>query len=183
MGTTGESNGGNRKPKKNFYKVPNGFSGLSEKDQDAWISQVYDDFASRVDENYEVTVRGAGLFGVAIGKKTFEDTLTYLEEIHTKRALKCRPNWCRPCSLYKLDLSQGLVYHVLQISKTNAKRIVSTGSFSWAWSNPDGEFAKSKDSPDLYWKQLAESKSKPVFYTRIMSEDYAEYLLGSDKNP
>ena len=179
MDSTSESKGRDRAPKKNFYKVPDGFQDLAEMDQDDWISKVYEDFKSQAGKSYEVTVRGGGLFGIAYGKKTFEDSLTYLNEIHTKRALKCRPNWCRPCSLYKLKLDQGLIYHVLQISKINAKKIVSHGSFSWQWSNPEGEFAKSKNSPDSYWTQLVESQSKPVFYTRIMSEEYAEYLLGN----
>ena len=169
--------------KKRFYKVPDGFTKLPNKDQHAWITNVVDDLVSQADRNYEVTVRGGGLFGTAYGKKTFDDTLSYLNEIHIKRGLKCRPNWCRPCSLYKFKLDQGLIYHVLQISKMNAMNIVSYGSFNWQWSNPEGDFAKSKDSPQSYWSHLAQSQSKPVFYTRIMSEEYAEYLLGSGLKP
>lgn len=183
MNINRESNSRARAPKKNFYKLPDGFQNLAELDQDDWISKVCEDFISQADKNYEVTVRGGGLFGTAYGKKTFEDTLNYLNKTHAKRALKCRPNWCRPCSLYKFKLDQGLIYHVLQISKMNASNIVSFGSFSWQWSNPESDFAKSKDSPESYWSHLAQSQSKPVFYTRIMSEEYAEYLLGSGLKP
>ena len=167
--------------KKRFYKVPIGFSDLSEKDQGIWISQVVEDFSSHIHKNYEVIVRGAGLFGTAYGKNTFEETLSCLNEIHSKQPLKCRPNWCRPCSLYKLNLNESLVYHVVQISKSNARKIVSYGSFSWEWSNPEGEFAKSKTSAEAYWEELSKTQSKPVFYTRIMSEEYAEFLLGNGK--
>jgi len=183
LDSTRDRNDGTRVPKKNFYKIPDGFSDLDETHKDIWITKVYEEFISQVDKNYEVTVRGGGLFGTAYGKKTFDDTLSYLNEINIKRSLKCRPNWCRPCSLYRFKLDQGLIYHVLQISKMNAMNIVSYGSFSWQWSNPEGDFAKSKDSPQSYWNHLAQSQSKPVFYTRIMSEEYAEYLLGSGLKP
>lgn len=185
MNSNRESKSRARAPKKTFYKLPDGFTELSKKDQDAWITEVAEDLASREDRNYEVTVLGAGLFGTAYGKKTFEETLTYLNEIHVRRGLKCRPNWCRPCSLYKLKLDQGLTYHVLQISKANAKKIVNQGTFYWEWSKSESEFAKSKSnqSPAEYWSHLSESRSKPVFYTRIMSEKYAEYLLGSRMKP
>lgn len=165
--------------KRRFYKVPDGFSELAEKDQATWISKVSEDFSSHIHENYEVTVRGAGLFGIANGKNTFEETLSLLNEIHSKRPLKCRPNWCRSCSLYQLNLNEGLVYHVIQISMSNARKIVGYGSFRWEWSNPESEFAKSKTSAEAYWTELSEKQSKPVFYTRIMSEEYAEYLLGN----
>lgn len=167
--------------RKYFYKVPDGFPDLSEKDQDAWTSQVFEDFLSQTHNNYEVTVRGAGLFGTAHGKKTFDEVLRFLNEIHARRPLKCRPNWCRPCSLYNLNLNESLVYHVVHISKSNARKIVSHGSFTWVWSNPEGDFARSKTSAEAYWRELSESRSKPVFYTRIMSEEYAEFLLGNGK--
>jgi len=167
--------------KRRFYKVPDGFSELAEKDQAAWISKVYEDFSSHIHKNYEVTVRGAGLFGFAYGKNTFEKTLSLLNEIHSKRPLKCRPNWCRSCSLYQLNLNESLVYHVIQISMSNARKIVGFGSFIWEWSNPEGEFAKGKTSAEAYWKELSETRSKPVFYIRIMSEEYAEFLLGNGK--
>lgn len=169
--------------KKFFYKVPKNFEELNENDREAWISMVHKNLVSQMNPNYEVSIRGAGLFGIAFGRETFDRTLNYLNELDSKRPLKCRLNWCRPCSLYKLDRSEGLTYHVLRISKANVLKIFEFGEFYWKWINPEGDFAKGKGDPRLFWEEVVKSNSKPIFYARVMSEEYAEYLLGSGKKP
>ena len=144
---------------------------------------VHKNLVSQINQNYEVSIRGAGLFGTAFGRETFDRTLNYLSDLHSKRPLKCRPNWCRPCSLYKLDRSAELTYHVLRVSKANVLKIFQLGEFDWKWINPKGEFAQSKGDPGKFWDEVVKSNTKPVFYARVMSEEYAEYLLGSGKKP
>jgi len=174
-------NKGARKLKKYFYEVPENFAALSEKEKQKWTTYVYKDFVSQIDKNYEVIIRGAGLIGTAYGEKTFLKTVDYLKALNKRKCLKCRINWCKSCSLYKLNLNNSLIYHVIKLSKAQILRIVDDSVFNWEWSNPDGEFARSQKSAQTYWLKISKSKSKPVFYIRLMCEDYAEYLLGSGK--
>ena len=130
------------------------------------------------DEN-SVKVFGSSIVGQAFGIEAFKEAEKFLTLLSSKGRLKCRTQWCRACSLYKLELSKGVVGHVMKISFPNVIKLTEILKFSWNWERSDSEWAKSNGKADDAFKRLVATKSKPVWYVTIQSEENIMRLLGA----
>jgi hypothetical protein len=82
--------------------------GIKEKETKKVKSESPNSFS---DEN-SVKVFGSSVVGQAFGIEAFKKAEKFLTLLSSKGRLKCRTQWCRACSLYKLELSKGVVGHV-----------------------------------------------------------------------
>ncbi len=130
------------------------------------------------DEN-SVKIFGSSVVGEAFGIEAFEEAEKFLTLLSGKGRLKCRTQWCRACSLYKLELSKGVVGHVMKISFPNVIKLTEILKFSWNWERSDSEWAKSHGKASDVLKRLVATKSKPVWYVTIQSEENIMRLLGA----
>ena len=130
------------------------------------------------DEN-SVKIFGSSVVGEAFGIEAFKEAEKFLTLISSKGRLKCRTQWCRACSLYKLELSKGVVGHVMKISFPNVIKLTEILKFNWNWERSDSEWAKSHGKAADAFKRLVETKSKPVWYVTIQSEENIMRLLGA----
>jgi hypothetical protein len=165
-------------PSRVYYELPNDWNELSEIQRESWIKNVHSDLLSKMNQNFEISLKGSSLIGFSYDKESFSKVVDFLNELNKKGRLRCRENWCRICTLYKEDPKQGVVGHVFKISKAQAIKIESFGSFTWKWERPESDFAKSKGNPADFWERIKSSKTQPIFYTRIFSEDEALRRLG-----
>jgi hypothetical protein len=164
--------------KKFYYEIPGIWDNLSEDQREDWIRSVYDDFIRNMNSNFEISLKGSSLIGFAYDKKSFEKVLKYLDELNVRGKLKCRKNWCQVCKLYRDDPKQGVIGHVFRITKAQAIKIEQCGNFTWRWERPESDFAKLKGDPLAFWEKIKSSDTKPIFYTRLFSEDEALRRLG-----
>ena len=130
------------------------------------------------DEN-SVKIFGSSVVGEAFGIEAFEEAEKFLTFLLGKGRLKCRTQWCRACSLYKLELSNGVVGHVMKISFPNIIKLTEMMKFNWNWERSDSEWAKSHGNASDVLKRLVATKSKPVWYVTIQSEENIMRLLGA----
>lgn len=130
------------------------------------------------DEN-SVKVFGSSIVGEAFGIEAFKEAEKFLTLLSGKGRLKCRTQWCRACSLYKLELSKGVVGHVMKISFPNVIKLTEMMKFNWNWERSDSEWAKSHGKASDVLKRLIATKSKPVWYVTIQSEENIMRLLGA----
>jgi len=130
------------------------------------------------DEN-SVKIFGSSVVGEAFGIEAFEEAEKFLTLLLGKGRLKCRTQWCRACSLYKLELSKGVVGHVMKISFPNVIKLSEIMKFNWNWQRPDSEWAKSHGKASDVLTRLVATKSKPVWYVTIQSEENIMKLLGA----
>ena len=130
------------------------------------------------DDNY-VKVFGSSLIGQAFTIEAFKDAEKFLTLLLGKGLLKCRTPWCRVCSLYKLQLSDGVVGHVTKISFSNVIKLTEAVNFDWNWDRPDSDWAKSHGTAGDEFKRLVKIKSKPVWHVTIQSEENIMKLLGA----
>ena len=130
------------------------------------------------DEN-SVKIFGSSLVGQAFGIDAFRDAEKFLTLLLGKGRLECRTPWCRACTLYKLQLSDGVVGHVMKISFPNIIKLTEVMKFSWSWERPDSEWAKSHGKASEEFQRLVSIKSKPVWYVTIQSEENIMKLLGA----
>lgn len=134
--------------------------------------------ASVSDEN-SVKIFGSSVVGEAFGIEAFEEAEKFLTLLFGKGRLKCRTQWCRACSLYKLEVSEGVVGHVMKISFPNVIKLTEMMKFNWNWERSDSEWAKSHGKASDVLKRLVATKSKPVWYVTIQSEENIMRLLGA----
>jgi hypothetical protein len=127
---------------------------------------------------YQVSFKGSSLLGESNGIENFEVAYAKLSELRDKGRVKCYTRWCKACTLYRLNLENDVMGHVLKISFPNVISLASNINIDWSWERPDSEWAKKKGDPAMAYKSLVEDKSKPVFYIRLESEDYINMLLG-----
>jgi hypothetical protein len=132
-------------------------------------------------QTYQVTLKGSSLLGESNGLENFKITYEKLSELRDKGRAKCYTRWCKACTLYRLQLQNDVTGHVLKISFPNVISLASIINIDWSWENPDSEWAKKKGDPSMAYKSLVENKSKPVFYVRLVSEDYMNMLLGGQR--
>ena len=130
------------------------------------------------DEN-SVKIFGSSVVGEAFGIEAFEEAEKFLTFLLGKGRLKCRTQWCRACSLYKLELSNGVVGHVMKISFPNIIKLTEMMKFNWNWERSDSEWVKSHGNASDVLKRLVATKSKPVWYVTIQSEENIMRLLGA----
>ena len=130
------------------------------------------------DEN-SVKIFGSSVVGEAFGIEAFKEAEKFLTLLSGKGRLKCRTQWCRACSLYKLELSKGVVGHVMKISFPNVIKLTEMMKFNWNWERSDSEWAKSHGKASDVLKRLVATKSKPVWYVTIQSEENIMRLLGA----
>ena len=130
------------------------------------------------DEN-SVRVFGSSIVGQTYGLETFKNAEKFLTDLLAKGRLECRTRWCKACSLYKLRLSDGVVGHVMKISFPNVIKLSEIMKFNWNWERPDSEWAKSHGKASEVFKRLVATKSKPVWYVTIQSEENIMKLLGA----
>jgi hypothetical protein len=149
--------------------------GIKEKETKKVKSESPNSFS---DEN-SVKVFGSSVVGQAFGIEAFKKAEKFLTLLSSKGRLKCRTQWCRACSLYKLELSKGVVGHVMKISFPNVIKLTEILNFSWNWERPDSEWAKSHGKANEAFKRLVATKSKPVWYVTIQSEENIMRLLGA----
>jgi hypothetical protein len=164
-----------------YYEIPGIWKTLTEVQREDWIKSVYDDFVRNMNSNFEMSLKGSSLIGFAYDKEGFTKVLNYLDELNEKGKLKCRRNWCQICKLYRDDPTQGIVGHVFRISKAQAVKIEQCANFTWKWERPESDFAKLKGDPLAFWEKIKSSETKPIFYTRLFSEDEALRRLGMKK--
>jgi len=132
-------------------------------------------------QTYQVTLKGSSLLGESNGLENFKIAYEKLSELRDKGRAKCYTRWCKACTLYRLQLQNDVTGHVLKISFPNVISLASIINIDWSWENPDSEWAKKKGDPSMAYKSLVENKSKPVFYVRLVSEDYMNMLLGGQR--
>ena len=149
--------------------------GIKEKETKKVKSESPNSFS---DEN-SVKVFGSSVVGEAFGIEAFKEAEKFLTLLSSKGRLKCRTQWCRACSLYKLELSKGVVGHVMKISFPNVIKLTEMMKFNWNWERSDSEWAKSHGKADDAFKRLVATKSKPVWYVTIQSEENIMRLLGA----
>ena len=135
--------------------------------------------ADSVSDENSVKIFGSSVVGEAFGIEAFKDAEKFLTLLVGKGRLKCRTQWCRACSLYKLELSKGVVGHVMKISFPNVIKLTEMMKFNWNWERSDSEWAKSHGKAADAFKRLVETKSKPVWYVTIQSEENIMRLLGA----
>ena len=127
---------------------------------------------------YQVTFKGSSLLGESDGLESFEIAHAILSDLRDKGRAKCYTRWCKACTLYRLQLGNDVIGHVLKISFPNVIALANKIEINWIWERPDSEWAKKKGDPAMAYKSLVEDKSKPIFYVRLESEDYINMLLG-----
>jgi len=127
---------------------------------------------------YQVTFKGSSLLGESNGIENFKVAYAKLSELRNEGRVKCYTRWCKACTLYRLNLENDVMGHVLKISFPNVISLASNINIDWSWERPDSEWAKKKGDPAMAYKSLVEDKSKPIFYIRLESEDYINMLLG-----
>ena len=130
------------------------------------------------DEN-SVKIFGSSLVGHAFGIDAFREADKFLTHLFGKGRLECRTPWCRACTLYKLQLSDGVVGHVMKISFPNIIKLTEMMKFSWSWERSDSEWAKSHGKASDDFQRLVSIKSKPVWHITIQSEENIMRLLGA----
>jgi len=165
-----------------YYEIPGIWKNVSEVQREDWIKCVYDDFVRSMNSNFEMSLKGSSLIGFAYDKEGFAKVLNDLNELNEKGKLKCRKNWCQICKLYRDDPTQGIIGHVFRISKAQAVKIEQCANFTWKWERPESDFAKLKGDPLAFWEKIKSSETKPIFYTRLFSEDEALRRLGMRKS-
>ena len=67
----------------------------------------------------------------------------------------------------------------MKISFPNVIKLTEILKFSWNWERSDSEWAKSHGKADDAFKRLVATKSKPVWYVTIQSEENIMRLLGA----
>ena len=92
--------------------------------------------------------------------------------------MKCYTRWCKACTLYRLQLENDVIGHVLKISFPNVIALAKSTEIDWAWERPESDWAKKTGDPAKSYQSLVDRKSKPVFYVRLESEEYINMLLG-----
>jgi len=117
--------------------------------------------------------------GEAFGIDAFKEAEKFLTLLSSKGRLKCRAQWCRACSLYRLELSKGVVGHVMKISFPNVIKLTEMMKFNWNWERSDTEWAKGHGQASDEFKRLVAIKSKPIWYVTIQSEENIMRLLGA----
>ena len=127
---------------------------------------------------YQVVFEGSSLLGKSNGVENFKIAHAKLSELRDKGRAKCYTRWCKACTMYGLKVEDDVIGHVLKISFSNVIALTSNINIDWRWENPDSEWAKQQGDPAKEYKSLVESKSKPVFYVRLESEEYINMLLG-----
>ena len=149
--------------------------GIKEKE----IKKVKFESPDSVSDENSVKIFGSSVVGEAFGIEAFEEAEKFLTLLSGKGRLKCRTQWCRACSLYKLELSNGVVGHVMKISFPNIIKLTEMVKFNWNWERSDSEWAKSHGKASEVFKRLVATKSKPVWYVTIQSEENIMRLLGA----
>ena len=142
-------------------------------------STIHQNLTNSVSYDDVVKVFGSSMTGKAFGLEAFNNANIFLSELLVRGKIKCRTNWCRACSLYKLDLADGVVGHVVQISFSNVIKLTEAMDFQWEWDRPDSDWAKRNGKPSQVFERLVENKSKPVWYAQIQSEENVMRLLGA----
>lgn len=149
--------------------------GIKEKE----IKKVKFESPDSVSDENSVKIFGSSVVGEAFGIEAFEEAEKFLTLLSGKGRLKCRTQWCRACSLYKLELSNGVVGHVMKISFPNIIKLTEMVKFNWNWERSDSEWAKSHGKASEVFKRLVATKSKPVWYVTIQAEGNIMRLLGA----
>ena len=158
-----------------LLKEANKKKGIKEKE----IKKVKFESPDSVSDENSVKIFGSSVVGEAFGIEAFEEAEKFLTLLSGKGRLKCRTQWCRACTLYKLELSKGVVGHVMKISFPNVIKLNEMMKFNWNWERSDSEWAKSHGKASDVLKRLVATKSKPVWYVTIQSEENIMRLLGA----
>jgi len=127
---------------------------------------------------YQVTFKGSSLLGESNGIENFKVAYAKLSELRDKGRVKCYTRWCKACTLYRLNVENDVIGHVLKISFPNVIALAKSTEIDWTWERPESDWAKKTGDPVKSFQSLVERNSKPVFYVRLESEDYINMLLG-----
>ena len=127
---------------------------------------------------YQVTFKGSSLLGESNGVENFKVAYAKLSELRDKGRVKCYTRWCKACTLYRLNLENDVMGHVLKISFPNVIALAKSTEIDWTWERPESDWAKKTGDPVKSFQSLVERNSKPVFYVRLESEEYINMLLG-----
>ena len=127
---------------------------------------------------YQVTFKGSSLLGESNGVENFKVAYAKLSELRDKGRVKCYTRWCKACTLYRLELENDVIGHVLKISFPNVIALAKSTEIDWTWERPESDWAKKTGDPVKSFQSLVERNSKPVFYVRLESEEYINMLLG-----
>lgn len=167
-------------PKRLYVKLPKEINNMTQDEIEQVAPTNHQSFTNSVSYDDVVKVFGSSMTGRAFGLEALNKANVFLSGLLAKGKIKCWTKWCRACSLYKLDLADGVVGHVVQISFSNVTKLSEVMNFQWEWDRPDSDWAKSNGKASQVFERMVKDKSKPVWYAQIQSEENVMKLLGAN---
>lgn len=174
-----------RSPKvadKNFFRLPENFANLSDSELLELSKQIHAKVVDKAQQSYAVKVFGSSIIGEAYGREAFSIASSVFVELSDKGQLHCYKRWCRICKMVKFEGKDDFVSHVVKLPFSKVKKLAELIPFTWRWSKPQSDWAKSHGEASGVFRRLVESKSRPVWYAVIESEEKDMKLLGA-KSP